>query len=459
MQTLAEYGGADLHQAGESAIPHHEQQYQPQPELQQQQLLSFSEKYLQPQPEQTDQQHHYMIGGTAPGPTRGAASDWVEYEDHVGRVYWYNQKTGESSWVSPSVPGRPSPRRQQQQHQQHHHHQQQKHGLWGGGVAGAHQQQRMQPYTHQQYPHLQPRQYSRNSHDMGSGPPRDDTTYQQPARYSPPVATHPYAYFQRHPVSPAGSSSVSDSSMEDADTGLRSSSLHSHAVHSSPTTNPYRHESPPPPNPPDAAAAVVLATPTKPPPPVSSARAEDAVLRPPLVSPGSLSLSPVDTTLANAESRHKVTTAVAAAASAASHTGKRPRGTPPHSVSNTPTKSGGGRGGGIRRPGSNGDSIATPTMAAMGAALAASLPPASKSPRSSDYSPRGAYSSGSSSTGSSPVSRSVGNKRSPQARLAYALSPMGDPSQAGKLIEERKKARAARRKLLRAKQQAGNGSK
>lgn len=195
-------------------------------------------------------------------------------------------------------------------------------------------------------------------------------------------------YQKRSPVSTAGSSSMSDSSEDEMRLAAEMAALRASATKS------VHRMVPPQMN-----------------VPVVNTNTRGDVLRSPVgfprssevsstekrrLSPGSLALSPVDTGLANNQSRDRVAAAVLA-----------------HSPSPRPPR-----------------------------------PPPGRSPLSSD----GVLSSGvspASSLGGSP------HQRSPTARLAFALSPMGDPTEGLALIEERKKARAARRaaqKALKEKQ-------
>ena len=387
----------------------------------------------QPPPQVLQQQHHQVTATMSPytqPPPPQPPHPWVQYMDESsGYPYWYNTATGESAWELPA----PSPT----------------------SFRAA-----TPP------PHVAPAsttiRRSSPSSPVGTqvrydGPPiRHTTSHGSPSasawRYdrsgnTPPPTGRAFAgggyYHKQSPVSAAGSSSMSDSSDDEMRMAAQRQAVQMSAAASA---TPRRDHAPRANAPPRARSPQSHRSPTG--SPLASPRGSRLVGSggfghgssgssgrvSPLISPrggngssrstgssggrrlspGSLALLPVDTGLANFQSRGRI------AAEIAAHT-------PSPKFSKSPRSPMSPRSPRSPKP---------------------PQPPPGRSPLSSEGSP-------SLSSGPSPAS-------SPTARLAYALSPMGDPTQGKALIEERKQARAARRKLqkaLKKNQQVGTNKK
>jgi ankyrin repeat protein len=306
--------------------------------------------------------------------------DWVRcFDEASGQPYWLDRVSGRSSWTAPPP---------------------------------------AQLHNHDGSPKAPPRvgEVYRGGKTSPSAPPSHSNNH-----YTPPVgAGQPYSYYaqrKRDDAAGGGSSSMSESSSSDGE------------FFDSQQTVPAVAAKQP--------LSVANSSKVSPPPSLSippSVPMDLNATRPRRVSPGSLSLSPVDTDLANLQNRNKVAQALAEHSPLPQQAPPTPIGQQQHhhhqqQQQQRHQKSGLGR-------------------------------------RTSEYSPsmsdRSPHSSGASSLGS-PVPRNVAGgqpgatakQRSPAARLAFALSPMGDPAQAARLVEERKMARAERR----ARQRIRSGDK
>lgn len=179
------------------------------------------------------------------------------------------------------------------------------------------------------------------------------------------------------------------------------------------------------------------------------------------LSPGSLALLPVDTRLANHQSQDQIKAAINAhsprSAMVAGGGGGGVGG------------SGGGRGGPSPpptpyvpgpSPSSHSDARSVSSSASsMGSPQALSKSWSSNQRTQKKLSPsRGNQQRSPTGNQRSPIGNQrspIGNQRSPIARLAFALSPMGDPTQGQAMVDERKKARAARRAAQKALKKSG----